>query len=354
MAMPWMRNFASCSTELWKRNLRIQGKSHNCAMAVRINPAKILLWRTPTTMQIGLSQPTVIDDVTIEQERLLKLLERGIADDAIEAEDRTLIDRLSPVLLGQKTITKPKLSGDFVRGAFAEIIRASYATNLDGLAILENRNSQTIYLDSLSQGGLLIALGLAAAGIGKILTDDYEEVTEQDVGPLAYEQKSQGSSRIEALAMMLSSRPGSATIHSLQALTPAKRRHSLRVLTGHNAIQPSKYRSATSPHIAVFFGEEWVSVTPKLTGTPCLACLDHHKTEADPYWPALASQLVGRRGYLEDARSALFAASMVVGEILRAIDSPDQEREFIGHRLQVATGRVEPWSWTKHPVCECR
>lgn len=325
-------------------------------MAVRINPSRILLWRNPTDLQIGITDPVVLENVTAEQERLLSLLERGVADEAVSGEDRELIDRLAPALLSNTKITKPTLSGDFVRGAFAELIRASYATNLDGIAVLERRAKVSVRIDSLGLGGVLLTLGLAAAGVGRVLTTDRNKVGEHDLGPLGYPLDALNQQRVEALSAILRSRPGQTVVQDFESLTPAKRRHSLTVITAQNAVLPASYRemvAAGTPHLAVLFGTDWVSVSPKITGRPCLGCLDRHSTDSNPLWPTLASQLVGRADYLEDARSALFAASMAVGEILRAIDIPNQEIDFVGHRLHVASGRVEPWSWSAHSDCDC-
>lgn len=325
-------------------------------MTVRINPSKIALWRNPNDLQIGLENPVVLEGVTAAQEHLLALLERGVADEAVEVESRPLIERISPALLQSSHINKPSLSGEFIRGAFAELIRASYKTNIDGIAVLEARAKTSVHLDSLGAAGLLLTLGLAAAGIGRVLTEDSNVVGEHDIGPLAYPRKALGSPRIQALNELLSDRPGGTLVENFDLLSAAKRRNSIRILTGQNALAPAAYAALQTkrlPHIAVLFGSDWVSVSPRLTGSPCLGCLDLHKTDADPAWPALASQLIGRVDYLEDAASALFAASMVVGEILRAIDSPLHESEFIGHRLKVSTGRVGEWSWARHPSCEC-
>lgn len=328
----------------------------NAAMAVRINPSRILLWRSPTDLQLGLTNPVVVENVSAEQERLLSLLERGVADDAVTSQDRELIERISPALLSNTRITKPSLSGEFVRGAFAELIRASFATNQDGIAVLERRAAVSVRIDSLALGGLLITLGLAAAGVGRVLTSDRAFVGEHDLGPLGYPRASLNKSRVQAIGEILNERPGTTKVQDFESLTVAKRRHALTVLTAQNALVPSSYRELVGkklPHLAVMFGSEWVSVSPKITGNPCLGCLDLHNTDANPNWPVLASQLIGRADYLEDARSALFAASMAVGEILRAIDSPDEEAEFLGHRLQVDSGRIEGWSWKTHSECDC-
>ncbi len=305
---------------------------------------------------MGLENAVVLEDVSVEQERLLSLLERGVADEAVEPEDRTLIERLGPTLLNSSSVTKPQLTGDFVRGAFAELIRASYSTNLDGIAVLENRAKVGVHIDSLGLGGLLLTLGLAAAGVGRIFTSDDKVVGEHDLGPLAYSSVSINQSRIAAVNELLRARPGGTVVQLYEGLTPAKRRHSLRVITGQNALLPSAYRKLVAgkvPHIAVLFGSDWVSVSPRILGRPCLGCLERHRADNDATWPVLASQLVGRADYLEDATSALFAAAMAVGEILRAIDTPKNEADFIGHRLRVANGEVEQWSWPAHPDCEC-
>ncbi len=325
-------------------------------MTVRINPSRILLWRSPTELQLGVEDPLVLQDVTAEQERLLALLERGMADDSVAPEDQNLIARLGPALLAQSSVTKPQLSGEFVRGAFAELIRASYITNRDGIAVLEQRAKVGIHIDSLGKGGLLLALGLAAAGIGRIYTSDDSKVGEHDLGPLGYPTDYLNQNRVAALVELLRLRPGSTIVQLFEGLTPAKRRHSLRVITGQNALMPSTYRTLVEqkvPHIAVLFGSDWVSISPRILGKPCLGCLERHRTEAEPLWSALASQLVGRADYLEDARSALFAASIAIGEIIRAVDTPTVEAEFVGQRLRVSTGLVERWSWQAHPDCEC-
>lgn len=325
-------------------------------MAVRINPAKPLLWRSPTDLQIGVEDALLLEGVTPEQEKLLALLERGIASDATRPEDLSLIERISPALLQSSNIDKPRLGGDFIRGAFAEIIRASYATDRDGIAVLEQRAKVSILIDSLATGGLLIALGLAAAGVGRILCEDTSLVGEHDLGPLGYPSLSKSARRIDAANKLLRERPGSTAILDYAAATPAKRRHLLKVLIGQHTVHPSRYQklvASKTPHLLVNFESEKVSISPKICSSPCLGCLELHKIDADEAWPAIAAQLFGRIDYLQDSRSGLFAAAIAVGEILRAIDSPNQETEFFGARLEIASGRVENWSWSRHELCNC-
>lgn len=325
-------------------------------MAFRINPAKPLVWRDAETLQIGLdADALVLPEISAAEARLIDLLYRGVAEAAIDEvtsleKPRELLERLSPALLLGQANTKQLLSGEFVRSAFAEIIRASYLNDIDGIAILENRATKTIHVDSLASAGLLICLGLAASGIRSILTEDEGLVTEQEIGPVAYPRDFLGLPRIEAARRLLAVH--GVRLENPQRLTPAKRRRNLDVLIGGEAVHPNRYLHLRGkPHLAAFFRSSEVAVTPVLSQTPCLACLDHWRTENDVAWPAIASQLIGRRDYLEDAASALFAASIVVGEILTHLDGRKISME--GNRLDVKNQTVREWSWQRHPNCDC-
>lgn len=140
-------------------------------MALRINPAKIALWRNPNTLQIGTGDDAPrFENLDAAGERFIELLYRGVADDALEEQaaelkvsnPHALIERLGPALLANERIKNARLPQEFLRGAFAEIIRASYRTSRDGLAVLEARATKTVVIDSLDRAGLLIALGLAS------------------------------------------------------------------------------------------------------------------------------------------------------------------------------------------------
>ena len=325
-------------------------------MAKRINPARSLLWRNSTDLQLGLDQPVVLHGVTAEEERWLNLLQRGIADEAVTSQQLNLIQRIAPALVDFGSVRKPRLSHDYMQGAFAELIRASFATNRDGVSVLESRAAVTVQLDSLGNGGLLVALGLCAAGIGRIITEDLALVSAQEVNPLGYRKSQVGARHIDAIREILKERNSPSVIEEVSRLTPAKRRSKLKVLVTGNALDPRRFRGLVDehqPHLCVFFETSRVSVSPVVTDSPCLGCLDEAKRDADPAWPALASQLIGRIEYLEDARSALFASAMVVGEIVQRIDDPEAEREFVGHRLSIASGTVTEWRWAKHPNCYC-
>lgn len=320
-------------------------------MAFRINPAKPLIWRDPDTAQIGLeSDAVILQQVTASEARLIDLLYRGVAEAALPEAPGDLLERLKPALLKPHDKHQHLLSNEFVRSAFAEIIRASYLNETDGIAVLESRAAKRVQIDQLDSAGILIALALAASGVGTIFTPDEELVGEQEIGPLAYPRELLGLPRIEAAHRLLELH--GVRVENPSKLTPAKRRHELDVLICADAVHPNRYRELSGkPHLAAMFRTTEVAVTPVLRSSPCLGCLDRWRTENDSAWPVIASQLIGKREYLEDAASALFAASVVVSEILTHLDG--RKATETGARLDVKTQTIHEWGWSRHPECDC-
>lgn len=330
-------------------------------MALRINPAKIALWRDPNTLQIGLGENAPsFENLEAAEERFIELLYRGVADDSIEdhAEELkvtnpyALIERLGPTLLSSERIKNPKLPQTFLRGAFAEIIRASFRTDRDGLAVLEARATKTVAIDTLDRAGLLIALGLASTGVGRILSADRSMVSAADTGAVAYPLSAIGRPRIAALQELLIAAGASTLVADSATLTPARARRDLDVLVATHVLHPARHRDvAAKPHVAVIFGTDSVEVSPVLRRSPCLSCLDHWRLEADPYWAAFAGQLLGRLDYLEDAVSAMHAAASCIGLIMDELDGLNLEN--LGSSYEVVSRSVSSRSWQRHPACDC-
>lgn len=131
------------------------------------------------------------------------------------------------------------------------------------------------------------------------------------------------------------------------------------VIVGPFALVPERYGRwlrRDIPHLAVVFGDRFVTIGPFVEPGegPCLACRELHRTDADPAWPALATQLSVTASALETelvstAVSAL-ASRMVVARLARG------SRRFAAASIRYdgttgATGVVEV---TPHPECGCR
>ena len=79
-------------------------------MVIKINPARVPVWRSPTSLQLGLGSTSIrLDNLTNPQEQLLQLLYRGVADAAIDdvardvgaskSETAALVARVAPALI---------------------------------------------------------------------------------------------------------------------------------------------------------------------------------------------------------------------------------------------------------------
>ena len=89
-------------------------------------------------------------------------------------------------------------------------------------------------------------------------------------------------------------------------------------------------------------------------GSPCLNCLDLHRREHDPAWPALAAQLsTGPEGIAPLAvTTVLTVTAYAVDEVLAYLDG--RKPQTIGTTIELTgPGREARRAWSPHPGCEC-
>lgn len=130
---------------------------------------------------------------------------------------------------------------------------------------------------------------------------------------------------------------------------------SLVVLVADWVVAPIDHFSWLSrdvPHVAVVTGERAVTVGPFVEPGlgPCLYCVHLARTDADPAWPAIATQLMGRQardlGRLATAEVAAFALRRLQA---RRSDGPGAPMSWrIDDRGGVSVSR-----WAPHPDCRC-
>ncbi len=356
-------------------------------MALKINQHQQALWRSPKVMQIGLGPDKVIlEDLTPAQEKLIAALYSGIADNQVEAianqsklDPSTayeLVEKIRPLM--QRPEANPgkparsnshranlektePLTDSAVSSAFAEIIRASLVHGRDGEAVLLERGRRAVHLDDLSKTGLLITLGLAAAGVGAVITHDSSRVSQRDIGNTGYAQGLLGQSRLGAAEWLLRGAPNRIQLVPGSKLEPKQLDNvDCAVIIAHQAIQPrlyARWMNRQVPHIAVVFDSTGVSVSPMITPglTACLFCLEQQRIDSDEGWPALASQLLTSELRFDDSASQLFAAGLVLKKILQTIDSsPEPERlDETGYRFLASDGTVTALQWPRHRACSC-
>lgn len=108
------------------------------------------------------------------------------------------------------------------------------------------------------------------------------------------------------------------------------------------------------PHLSVVTREIDVVVGPLVRPgrDACLRCLDLTRTDLDPHWPALATQLAAARpAPLGPTLRALGAATAAL-EVLDALDGRDPS--LAGRTLELGARTVPVTrAWAPHPRCGC-
>ena len=137
---------------------------------------------------------------------------------------------------------------------------------------------------------------------------------------------------------------------------PADRRDATRpgLLVVDHVVAPSEHIAwmrEDRPHLAIVLGEDSILVGPLVVPgrTACLRCRDLHRRDADPAWPAIATQLVGRPAAAgEDQLLLAGALALGMSAIVRGA-GPGVET---GVRVRV-DGEHVPEPFAPHPECGC-
>lgn len=349
-------------------------------MLYRFNKAQPIIWRDPSTLQIGLGKDSVqLSDLSHNQQQVISALYSGIVsgqesgfDKSIGAEqDETanLIERVSKVLYKEHD-PKTELFGPWQQIAFAEIARAGLDYEVNGEMVLAERWLRTIHIDQLDKTGWLLARGLLASGIGTILTHDTGKVLSTDLGELGYPKEKHDSPRASAALteLALLSLPTS-TKPRIQffAKTPKQDvKVSFAVIVGHLALDPTRYarwNNRDVPHLAIIFGLDETEVSPVvLPGkTGCLNCYQQTKIDEDLSWPVLASQLLDLPRMRDDSSALLASTGLALKLILRFLDveagfqlATENENLSYGYRINNLDGSISRMKYEFHPECSCQ
>jgi bacteriocin biosynthesis cyclodehydratase domain-containing protein len=255
---------------------------------VRLDPKLPVLWRTPTSLQVGLDPARVVmTDVSPLQERLLAAVVTGTTESALE----TLAGRT-----------------DFAREEVRRLLTA---------------------LDPALERSAPPARGhVAVCGTGP---------TAERIGTLL------GSGGIRVSIVQDERAAG-----TLDA--------DLAVLVGHYVLAPwhlSFWLRRDVPHLPVVFSDTGVRVGPVLTPGrgPCLYCLELTRSDEDPAWPALATQLLGRRSAAETPLLSTEASVLALRRVLSALGTGDDaDRDAVTLTLSGTSSRHAP---ARHDGCLC-
>ena len=131
----------------------------------------------------------------------------------------------------------------------------------------------------------------------------------------------------------------------------------LAVAVGHYVLDPALHglwlrRDVT--HLPVVYSDTSIAIGPFVVPgvSACLYCLQRHASDADPAWPAIASQLWGRRSPADTELMASEAAAIVAREVVARLD---ERADLASDQLVIdaATGVRTRREFEIHPDCGC-
>ena len=351
-------------------------------MRLALKPGLVTFWRDRDTLQIGVDPRR---GVTISgagrAAELIALLDgsrdgpgltaaaRGL-DIADEAADRLLGLLAAAGLLDDYPAAALRTVPDAVRDRLAPELATTSLAHRDGdggARSLARRSAAYVRVYGAGKVGACVATLLASSGIGHVACRDDAPARAADVTPAGLAAADVGQPRPEAAAR---------AVHRAapQACTddPAGRRPDVAVLTSdhgpeltgdHGPELAARLMADRVPHLAAVAGEAIGVVGPLVQPgrSACLRCLDLHRADRDPAWPAVLAQLIGRRPGTPACGSVLAAsvAAQACAQLLAFVDGRGQHG---GQSGPVTNGTLElvlpDWQWRRrtwppHPRCRC-
>ncbi|GMA88503.1 hypothetical protein GCM10025868_37530 [Angustibacter aerolatus] len=266
-----------------------------------LHPALRRAWRDHHTLQVGLGPAAaLLTGLGAADEALLAAMD-GTRD--LAALRRVAVGRGAPARRADDVLAVLRGAGLLLDGQDPPV-RARLAPDADGLAAtgsadgaaaVRARAAARVAVDGSGRVGAALAVTLAAAGVGEVRATGHDvgrPVREADLLPSGHAAVDVGARRGTSLARAVA-RTGGATalpaqtarphaphvvvivrddaVASGAADEPARRRRAAPV--GRGARRPGGGRPvrAARPH-------------------PCLRCLDLHRRDRDPGWPAVQAQ----------------------------------------------------------------
>ncbi|TDC72500.1 hypothetical protein E1193_27590 [Micromonospora sp. KC606] len=333
-------------------------------------PGLTRLWRDRHTLQLGLrpGRAVLLEVANPRAARLLDLLdgsrsERAVLADATRAEvrpaeARELLDTLrdAGLVVPAHTLLPRDLAGAHRdRLATEATALALAAATLPGTPaqVLRRRRAARVVVTGAGRLGGPVAVTLAQAGVGHVAPELTGPVQPGDLVGTGLTAADVGRPRAEALRAVIGrAAPGTLT------RSPGRGRVELVVQLGADrpaALHAAGYAHRRQPHLLLGLREGVPVVGPLVRPPvgPCLHCLDLHRVDRDPGWPALAAQLAGDPADQGCAAATLLAAvGYAVAEALAHLDGG--RPETLGCAVEVgAAGRFRRRVWPPHPRCSC-
>jgi hypothetical protein len=328
-----------------------------------VHPALARVWRDRATVQIGLdpARAVVIGGMTTPEAAILRSLDgsrdqsmlRTLAQDV--GSDARVADKLIEILRSSGVVVDSDQLSD---GGTASDSRAPDRASLGlltgaedgGAGALAARRGHWVEVRGAGRVGATVARLLDAAGIGRTTVTDPAPTTAHDTCPGGLGHRQVGQPRGPAAQRVIRSVGSNADPDGPSLVVLAPPPGTIQVPEG------GLLRSGV-PHLLARVVEVTGIVGPLvLPGrSPCLRCLDLHRTDRDPAWPRIAAQAA-------QVRLEVAACDVTLAAQVAAVAAQQALAHLDGFTPAAVAGTIEitlPYglprrrSWSPHPACGC-
>ena len=345
-------------------------------MRLRLRPGLHQVWRRPGRVQIGLDPRlgVVLDGVSAADEAVLSALAagstvRGVVRTAVRAggtEERalTLVEELRAggVLTDDVPVRSvlARLPADVRHRMAVDVPAVGLAQrDRDPWQVLESRRRRSVAVVGLGRTGLGVALATAAVGVGRLVVEDRGVVSPSDEMPGGYPLDQVGQPRVQAARDVIARTSPATTVLAGQEWH--RDRADVVVVVAHGVLDPARVDPLLQddvPHLPVVWGEGSVCVGPLVVPgrSSCLRCQHLHRTDRDPEWAAVVSQVANRRvvdGPPEESSLSLLAVGLATGQVVAHLDGAGPVTVNAALEVSLPGRGVAVRAWPPHRACGC-
>lgn len=331
-------------------------------------PALRRLWRDEKTLQLGVdpARAVVLRNIDKSMAAVLSLLDgqhsiaeitseasaHGVPAEAVSALLR-LLQQCGAVVDGEPAAGLPRgLPTAARRRLGPDLAVLSLSRGQEAGEVLADRSRRAVVVQAQGRIGPVLAALLGASGVGRVSIEARGVVQGGDacVGGLLPTDEH----RPYAVAAADAVRRAAPEVDT----RPLRRQPDLVILAGVVSAARLSRTVRRVPHLPVMLRDGTAVVGPLVVPgrTACLGCVERHRLDRDPVWPALVAQLSTATGSQPDPSHLAIttaAAGIAAMQVLCHLDGG--EPEALGRSLEL-TGlgeRVRRRPWAPHPHCEC-
>lgn len=327
-------------------------------MRPRLHPALTRVWRDESTLQIGITpeHAVVLSGLGPAEVAIVNSLDGHVTRDHLRELAATLnvpdaADRLVDELTDAGVIIDAELANTAdLDNPDAASVSLVTGRPEGGRRVMRQRRAVHVEVRGCGRVGSSVARLLDTAGVGRVEARDDTTTRPADLIPGGLTTKDIGRPRDLAVKDRLGNRTAGRTRSQppdFVVLTPT---------SGEPVVCDDLMRMNT-PHLLAQVVETTGIVGPLIVPgrTPCLRCVNLHRTDRDPAWPRILDHLEHRapaQAAIDSAQAAT-VAGLAASSVLAHID---------GHRAATLGGTIEivlpgglprRRSWMKHPACGC-